>query len=125
MKDPGSNRYIIIYSASETHSVIWASQPSDCKLLTREHVCCHNVSNVTLSFETSFMDALNGPASHETLEKWHDAIHHVLQTYRPKALHIMFGSITPNIQRELTIRIPDAGNYSGLMIRDNLLVFFW
>ena len=133
MKDLGSNRYIIVYSASDTHSVIWASQPSDCKMLTREHIHCNTVSNMTLSFDATFMDIVNGPASHETLEKWHDAFHHILQTYRPKALHIMFGSITPDIQRDLTIETQDAGTYSGLwrgvklgtLLTSRCYTFFW
>ena len=112
-----------MYKAVDTQAVIWASQPSDCKLLHRDNIQCASIDNLIVRFDRPFMYDINGPAHLETLEDWLGAIQHLLSTYQPYHASISFGDHTPGMQREFTLNVRDGGTYTGLLTRDQECLF--
>ena len=113
MKDVESNRSILVTKAHGTEAIICASQPSDCKLLQRDHIQCASIDDLTLRFNADFMYDVNGVPYDETLEEWHDAISHLLHTYKPLQVSIYFGHHEPKMGNVYTVELPDASTYSG------------
>ena len=105
---------------------IWASQSSDCKLLHKEHINCDALDDLTLRFDVPLLDDINGSANHETLEQWHSAISHVLDTFQPGQMTIHFGSVRPEIEKDFIINLPDGRVYPALLTQmEDRLYLFW
>ena len=115
MKDQNSGRLIVVKRAIGTEAEIWASQPSDCKLLAREHVQCATIDILTVSFGSRFMYGINGPSHPETQDEWHDAVRHLLHTYLPNRLDIHFGSMTAEMATDVDLTLPGGRTYTGVM----------
>ena len=105
---------------------IWASQSSDCKLLHREHINCDALDDLNLRFDVPLLDDINGSANQETLEEWHSAIRHVLETFQPRQMTVHFGSVRPEIEKYFIISLPDGRVYSALLTqKEDCLHMFW
>ena len=115
VKDQNSGRLIVVQRATGTEAEISASQPSDCKLLAREHVQCATIDMLTVSFGSRFMYGINGSPDPETQEECHDAVRHLLPTYLPNRLDIHFGSMTAEMATDVDLTLPDGRTYTGVM----------
>ena len=125
MKNPSCDRFILVNEAIDTDPEISASQPSDCKLLHRDHIQCTPVDDLIVSFNYNFMYGINGPANVETLEDWQGAIQHLLCTYQPKRVFMFFGDLKPGMQKEFTVDVRDGGTYIGLLSRNQDILYLF
>ena len=118
VKNPSNGRSILVYEAVGTRAVVYATQPSDCKLLHRDHIQCASIEHLSVSFNRPFMHNINGPAPPETLEDWQGAIQHLLSTYQPRGVSMYFGDVRPGMQQEFTLDVKDGETYRGLLGRN-------
>ena len=125
VKNPSNGRSILVLEAVGTHAHIWASQPSDCQLLHKDHIELASTDNLIVRFNQPFMYDINGPASPETLNDWQGAIKHLLCTFQPRRVFIYFGDLRPGMQQEFTLDVKDGETYRGLLGRneDSLHLF--
>ena len=125
MKNPSNGRSILVYKAVGTQADIWASQPSDCQLLHKDHIELASTDDLIVSFDQPFMYDINGPASPETLNDWQGAIKHLVATFQPRRVFIYFGDLKPGMQQEFTLDVKDGETYRGLLARneDSLYLF--
>ena len=122
MKNPSCDRFILVNEAIDTDPEISASQPSDCKLLHRDHIQSTSIDNLTVRFDEPFMYDINGPAHPETLEDWQGATQHLLCTYQPQRVFMFFGDLKPGMQKEFTVDVTDGGTYTGVLTKDEELM---
>ena len=125
MKSPSKDRYILVCKAVDTRVEIWASQPSDCHLLQRDHVQCASVNDLMVRFANPSMHDINGPAHPETLEDWQSAIQHLLSTYQPHRVNMSFGDLRPSMQQEFSLNVTEGETYTGLMARNQDMLFLF
>ena len=126
MKNVASKRSVIVASANDGYAEVWASQPSDCRVLDKGHIKYPEVGNLTVKFNEPFMHSINGPGESESLEEWHSAIQHLLHTYRPKQMYVIFGNERPRIQSGFIVDLPDGSNYCGMRtLNKDVLRLFW
>ena len=125
MKNPSCDRFILVYEAVGMQAVITASQPSDCKLLHRDHIQCASIDELTVSFNEPFMYDINGPAHVETLEDWQGAIQHLLSAYQPQRVLMFFGDLKPGMQKEFTVDVREGGTYTGLLSRNQDILYLF
>ena len=123
VKNPSNDRSIMVEEASDTKAQILASQPSDCKLLHRDHIQCAFIEYLTVSLNQPYMYKINGPAHPETLEDWQGAIQHLLCTYQPQRVFMFFGDLKPGMQKEFTVDVRDGGTYIGLLSRNQDILY--
>ena len=125
MKNPSCDRSILVDEAVGTKAEILASQPSDCKLLHRDHIQCASINDLIVRFDKPFMYNINGPAHPETLEDWQNAIQHLLSTYQPQRMNMFFDDFRPGMQQELIFDIRDGGTYTGLLARNQDILYLF
>ena len=125
MKNPSCDRFILVDEAVGTKAEISASQPSDCKLLHRDHIQCASINVLIVRFDKPFIYKINGPAHPETLEDWQGAIQHLLSTYQPQRMAIIFGNHRPGMQQEFIFDIRDGGTYTGLLARNQDILYLF
>ena len=122
MMNPSDSRSILVYEAAD-NSLIFASHPSDCELLCRDHTQFPSHEVLTVKFDESFMYKINGPGHPETLEDWRGAVQHLLSTYQPRGMSMSFGDSRPGIQGEFTVNVRDGGTYTGFLTRDQREIY--
>ena len=88
VKDPDSSRSVFITRPEGNEADIEVSQPSDCLLLQREHVLCSHLEQLTVWFDYAFTHNVNGPPELQPPDTWKEALHHLLETYRPPKLYL-------------------------------------
>ena len=125
MKNTSDDRSILVYEAVGTKAVVLATQPSDCKLLHRDHIQCASVDDLIVTFEQAFMHNINGPTHPETLEDWQGAIKHLLSTFKLQRMNMFSVDVRPGMQQEFTLLVPNGDAYTGLLTRNqNTLYLF-
>ena len=125
VKNPSCDRSILVMEAVDTKAEIRATQPSDCKLLHRDHIQCTSIDDLTVRFDQASMYNINGPAHPETLEDWQGAILHLLSTFQPQRVHMFFGDLRPGMQREFTVDFRDGMTYTGLLTRNQDILYLF
>ena len=125
MKNTSNDRSILVFVAVDTKAAIGASQPSDCKLLHRDHIECVSIDDLIVTFDQAFMYDVNGPAHPETLEDWQGAIQHLLCTYQPQHVSVYFGDFRPGMQKEFTVTVRDGVTYTGLLTRNQDILYLF
>ena len=125
MSIPSCGRSISVSRHGDTHAEILASQPSDCKLLHRDHIQCTSIDDLTVRFDQSSMYNINGPAHPDTLEDWQGAILHLVSTFQPQRVFIYFGDLRPGMQREFTVDFRDGETYRGLLARNKDILYLF
>ena len=125
VKNPSCDRSILVYEAVDTEAEVLATQPSDCKLLHRDHIQCASIDDLLVKFDRTFMHCINGPTHPETLEDWQGAIKHLLSTFKPQIMNMFSVDVRPGMQQEFTLHVPNGDAYTGLMTRNqNTLYLF-
>ena len=108
MKVPGSSRSVFIISAEGTVATIEVSQPSDCLLLQRE-----NVQRSCLERVTVWLGYINGPPEPQSPDTWKEALHHILDTYRPAWCNLHIKDSQTGIQDGYQVEMTDGTSYTG------------
>ena len=101
--------------AEDTCSEIWVSKLSDCQLLTREHVQCEQIDELTVRLDAPLLSSINGAARSDTLDECQKTIRHLLLTYQPEDMYISFGDLKPEIQSMFTVDLPFGRSKAGLL----------
>ena len=119
------DRFILVNEAVGTKAEISTSQPSDCKLLHRDHIQCASIAYLIVRFDETIMDTINGPAHPETSEDWQGATQHLLCTYQPQRVLMVFGDLRPGMQKEFTVDVRDGRTYIGLLSRNQDILYLF
>ena len=113
VKDNDSSRSVFITQAEGRNAVIEVSQPSDCLLLQRDHVQCNYVHMLTMWFDYRFTNKVNGPPELQSPDTWKEALHHLLDTYRPPWLYLHTRESHTGIENGHKVELADGTSYSG------------
>ena len=124
MKDHHSSRSVFITKADGTRVQVGVSQPSDCLLLQRDHVCCTKVDNLHVYFGDTFTETINGPSEHQPPETWQQALHHLLDTYKPAECYVYTEGFSTGIEDGHQVELADGECYRAYwnMTRDLLSI---
>ena len=111
--------------AEDTCAEIWVSKLSDCQLLTRDHVQCTQIDELTVRLDAPLMHGINGAFQHDSNDEWQETVRHLLLTYKPAGMSISFGDFTPEIQSIFTVSMPIGRSKAGLLsVKHQLLSKF-
>ena len=111
VKDPDSSRSVFITSAEANEADIEVSQPSDCLLLQRDHVQCSHLEELTVCVGYGFTNNINGPPEPQTPDTWKEALHHLLDTYRPTYLFLDTNGSHTGIENGHKVELADGTSY--------------
>ena len=113
MKDPDSSRSVFITRAEGTRADFDVSQPSDCLLLQRDHIQCSHVYILTVGFDNRLTKNINGPPELQSPDTWKEALHHLLDTYRPILCVVLTNGSQTGIQDGHQVELTDGISYRG------------
>ena len=108
-----SGVHLNILGAECNEAVIEVSQLSDCLLLQRDHIQCNHVNSLTVWCGFSFMYNINGPPELQSPDTWKEALHHLLDTYRPPQLSLPTRGSHTGIENGHKVELSDGTSYSG------------
>ena len=111
MKDPDSSRSVFITMAEGIEAIIQISQPSDCLFLQRNHVQCSHLESLTAAFGWDFTNIVNGPPELQSPDTWKEALHHLLDTYRPTHMYLNIYGFHPCIENGHKVDLADGTSY--------------
>ena len=111
VKDPNSSRSVFITRAEGNEAIIGVSQPSDCLLLMRDHVQCNHVHSLSMWFAYRFTNYVNGPPKLQSPHTWKEALHHLLDTYRPTYLFLDTNGSHTGIENGHKTDLSDGTSY--------------
>ena len=111
VKDPDSSRSVFITRPEGNKAVIEVSQPSDCLLLQRDHVQCNYVEQLTVWFDDIFTNYVNGPPELQSPDTYKEALHHLLDTYRPSYLFLDTNGSHTGIENGHQVVLADGTSY--------------
>ena len=110
MKDPHSSRSVLITIADGKKVEVDVSQPSDCLLLQREHVQRTEI-DLLVYFGHESIETINGPSEHQPPETWQQALHHLLDTYRPGQCYVHTEGFSTGIEDGHQVELADGKCY--------------
>ena len=113
LKDPDSSRSVFITRVQYNEPVIQVSQPSDCLLLQRNHVRCKHVNSLTVLFGYDFINHINGPPELQSPDTWKEALHHLLDTYRPTYFNLHARESHTGFENGHKVDLANGTSYSG------------
>ena len=104
--------------------LIEASSPSDCMVLEKHHIKCDQISTLQVLFDTEFTTSINGPAKDEAPKIWHDAMQHLLDTYRPALCVISTIRAKTAFREDYTVQLGEDVIYKAFSSdRDDMICF--
>ena len=110
---PGSSRSAFVMKAVDNHAWISLSQPSDCVFLHREDVECSQETHFILDFHDGFTNNINGPVEQQPPDTWKEALHHLLNTYRPTWCDMETGNSDTGIEDGHKVQLADGTSYGA------------
>ena len=113
VKIPGSSRSAFVMEAVDNRALIHISQPSDCLSLQREDVHCSQVTLLTLVFQNAFTNGINGPVEQQPHDTWKEALHHLLNTYRPMWCYMKTGNSDTGIEDGHEVQLAEGTSYGA------------
>ena len=108
---PDSPRSVFITMAEKEEAKIEVVQPSDCLVLQRQHIDCKKIDQLSVYFESGFINMIYGQAQKQSSEIWKKALHHLLNTYRPDICFLNTGGSHTGIDNEYKIVVSDGPGY--------------
>ena len=113
MRVAASGRSAFVTEVPGNAATIAVNQPSDCLALQRDHIACTEVSGIDVWFGSIFTSAVNGPSHPESCEEWQKALHHLLNTYKPRLCYIYTGGTQTDLGEEVNVEVEEHQNYRG------------
>ena len=111
MKIPGSSRSAFVIKVVDNNAWISLSQPSDCVFLQREK--CSQVTDLTVYFDDGFTNDVNGPVEQQPHDTWKEALHHLLNTYRPTWCDMETGISDTGIEDGQKVQLADGTSFGA------------
>ena len=113
MRVAASGRSTFVTKAQGNTAMIEVNQPSDCLALQRDHIACTEVDDIHVWFGYDFTSAVNGPSHPESSEEWQKALHHLLNTYKPRYCYIYTRGTETGLGKEVRVEVETQGCYRG------------
>ena len=113
MRVAASGRSAFVTEAQGDTATIEVNQPSDCLALQRDHIACTEINDIDVWFGNKFTSTVNGPEHHESSEEWQKALHHLLNTYRPRFCYIYTGGTETGLGEEVNVEGEGHQHYRG------------
>ena len=113
MRVAASGRSAFVTRARGDTARIKVNQPSDCLALQRDHVACTEVHSIDVWFGYKFTFEVNGKAQPDSSEVWQKALHHLLNTYKPRYCFIHTGGIETGLGEEVNVEVEKHQRYRG------------
>ena len=113
MRVAASGRSAFVTTAQGQTATIEVSQPSDCLALQKEHIACTEVDDIDVWFGYKFTSNVNGPSHPESSEEWHKALHHLLNTYKPRLCYIYTKGTETGLGEEVNVEVEGHQRYRG------------
>ena len=111
VKIPGSSRSAFVIKVVDNNAWISLSQPSDCVFLQREE--CSQVTDLTVYFDDGFTYDVNEPVEQQPHDTWKEALHYLLNTYRPKWCDMHTGNTDTGIENCHEVQLADGTTYGA------------
>ena len=113
VKIPGSSKSTFVMSAVDNRAWIHISQPSDCVFLERKDVECSQVTQLTVDFDDGFINDINGHVEQQPHDTWKEALHHLLNTYRPMWCDMKTGNSDTGIEDGQKVQLADGTSFGA------------
>ena len=113
MKVAASGRSAFVTEAQGNTAAIQVDQPSDCLALQRDHIACTEVDDINVWFGYKFTSVVNGPSQPESSEEWQKALHHLVNTYKPRYCYIYTGGTETGLGEEVRVKVETQQCYRG------------
>ena len=113
MRVAASGRSAFVTVAQGNTANIEVNQPSDCLALQRDHIACTEVDDINVWFGSIFTSAVNGPSHPESSEEWQMALHHLLNTYKPRFCYIHTRGTETGLGEEVNVEVEEHQRYRG------------
>ena len=113
VKIPVFSRSAFVIKIVNNDVWIHISQPIDSVFLEREDVECSQVTILTVDFDDNFANAINGPVEQQPHDTWKEALHHLLNTYRPKWCDMKTGISDTGIEDGHKVQLADGTSYGA------------
>ena len=113
MRVAASGRSAFVTEAQGNTATIDVNQPSDCLALQRDHIACTEVDDINVWFGYDFTSNINGTAHPESSEEWQKALHHLLDTYKPRYCYIYTGGTETGLGEEVNVEVEGHQRYRG------------
>ena len=113
VKIPGSSRSTFVMEAVNNRAWIHISQPGDSVFLKREDVECSQVTKLTVDFHDAFTNDINEPVERQPPDTWKEALHHLLNTYRPTWCNMRTGNSDTGMEDGHKVQLADRTSYGA------------
>ena len=113
MRVAASGRSAFVTEAQGDTATIDVNQPSDCLALQRDHIACTEVACIKVSFGYGFTSNINGTAQPESSEVWQKALHHLLNTYKPRHCYVYTGGTETGLGEEVNVEVEEHQRFRG------------
>ena len=109
----GSKRSAFVIQALNGCAVLMVNQPSDCLAFQRNLTGPGEVQTITVWVGHKFTSQINGLAEPETPEVWQTALHHLLNTYKPRFCFFHTGGKETGLVEEVRVQAGANNVYIG------------
>ena len=113
MRVAASGRSAFFIRAQGNTVTIVVNQPSDCLALQKDHIACTEVDDINIWCGHNFTSKVNGPEQPESSEVWQNALHHLLNTYKPRYCYIYTGGTETGLGEEVNVEVEEHQRYRG------------
>ena len=113
MRVAASGRSAFVTVAQGDTARIAVNQPSDCLALQRDHIACTEVEVINVWFGYNFASKVNGTAHPESSEEWQKALHHLLNTCKPRFCFIHTKGTETGLGEEVNVEVEEHQHYRG------------
>ena len=113
MRVAASGRSAFVTRTQGDTATISVNQPSDCLALQRDHIACTKVDCIDVMFGYEVTSNIHGTAHPESCEEWQNALHHLLNTYKPRFCFIYTRGTETGLGEEVNVEVEEHQHYRG------------
>ena len=113
VNEPVSSKPVLVTKANDKEADIKISQPSDCLLLQRDDVKCHKMNELTIRFRSKHTDEVGVADKEQSTGIWKQALHHLLNTYRPTWCYVHTEHHQTGITNGHEVKMMDGTSYGA------------
>ena len=99
----GPSMSAFVSVAEGDKATILVNQPGDCLAFQRDDITLNTFESIDVWFGYKFTSQINGPEMFESPEVWQTALHHLLNTYKPRYCYIHTGGTETGLGEEVRV----------------------